>query len=356
MNLDSRQIVRENVKGGRGSELGSYHYARHCVFDDERQRLYVSDSYNHRVVVLSVPSLEPLCSFGSEGSSASNLKFPSGVAIDHCTRQLYVADSRNHRLQVFAIDEPDEQMRPSCIRTAGAGRGSDLGQLDFPVCVTVDQTTADEDGPSVFVSDNGNCRIAVFSRRGTPLYTFGTKGMEPGNFRDPQGVAFDPVSRTLFVADTGNDRIQEFSVDGQHVRTIYLTPGSPADISIDQSSGRIFASDWRQHVIQVFDRRGTPLFSFGRKAESGSTSSDAIEFKNPIGMAISRYGRLAVVDYNNHRVVLCSLTSTSVAPLRWRWPVVATLMVTAVCFGLYFRNHLTPPKPPLQVSADGLSL
>src|SRR3989338_2688729 len=171
-------------KGQRGSEVGEYHYARCCVFDDEYSRLYVSDCFNNRIVVLSAEGLEVLGVFGTEGSGPMNFKYPNGVAVDYATRSLLVSDSRNHRVQVFRIEEgPDDKPDgrgpcPSHVysHTLGDRRGSELGQLNFPVGVTVDKTNRTEEGPSVFVSDNLNHRIAVFSRQGRALYTFGRLG------------------------------------------------------------------------------------------------------------------------------------------------------------------------------------
>lgn len=71
--------------------------------EDFRQRLYISDTGNRRVVVLGSGGL--LFHFGSEGSLAVELGAdygPAGLAYDPQSGYLYVADPGNRRIAVFA--------------------------------------------------------------------------------------------------------------------------------------------------------------------------------------------------------------------------------------------------------------
>jgi DNA-binding beta-propeller fold protein YncE len=49
-----------------------------------------------------------------------------------------------------------------------------------------------------------------FSSTGAFLGQFGSGGTGPGQFRGPEGVAFDATGN-MWVADTENNRLQEFS-------------------------------------------------------------------------------------------------------------------------------------------------
>jgi len=98
------------------------------------ERLFVSDTWNHRIVVLStspasttnlprvaatdmqaeyIAELPMLAYFGSKGRAPGSLQFPKGLAVapgydeageETAAPELIVADSRNHRIQCFTLD------------------------------------------------------------------------------------------------------------------------------------------------------------------------------------------------------------------------------------------------------------
>jgi hypothetical protein len=66
----------------------------------------------------------------------------------------------------------------------------------------------------IFVADGHvNNRIVKFSKDGTFITAWGTKGSGPGQFSVPHTLAFDSQGR-LFVGDRGNRRIQIFDQNG----------------------------------------------------------------------------------------------------------------------------------------------
>ena len=81
--------------------------------------------------------------------------------------------------------------------------GSSRGELDEPICIFVDA-----DGV-VYVSENGNHRISVFTSEGQFVTFFGSKGRGPGQFKSPRGIAVDN-SGVVYVCDRNNRRIQLF--------------------------------------------------------------------------------------------------------------------------------------------------
>jgi sugar lactone lactonase YvrE len=64
---------------------------------DAQGNVYVADSYNNRITVLS-PSGAWLFAFGRKGESAGDFNLPDGIAVDS-QGNVYVADTNNHRVQ-----------------------------------------------------------------------------------------------------------------------------------------------------------------------------------------------------------------------------------------------------------------
>jgi sugar lactone lactonase YvrE len=74
---------------------------------DKNNNLYVADHHNHRVLVFPSGSTTPTRVYGqpdftsqSFGTSATKMKYPSGVAVD-INNNLYVSENHNQRVLVF---------------------------------------------------------------------------------------------------------------------------------------------------------------------------------------------------------------------------------------------------------------
>ena len=116
---------------------------------------------------------------------------------------VYVGNTSNNRVDQFA---PDATHRGS-FGTNGRGNG---------VFMQPKSAAVGKDG-ALWVADTFSDRVQKLTAAGEPLAshnrvgTFGpAPGGDPGEFRNPYGVAIDPASGAVYVADTGNDRIQRF--------------------------------------------------------------------------------------------------------------------------------------------------
>jgi DNA-binding beta-propeller fold protein YncE len=61
----------------------------------------------------------------------------------------------------------------------------------------------------VYVADNGNNRIQVFTNAGAYITQWGGQGSGNGQFIAPKSVAVD-AGGNVYVVDGGNNRIQKF--------------------------------------------------------------------------------------------------------------------------------------------------
>jgi len=95
----------------------------------------------------------------------------------------------------------------------------------------------------IFVSEGhggGNARVLKFTKGGTFIKSFGSKGSGPGELEQPHALAMDSRGR-LFVGDRSNNRIQIFDQDGKLLDT-WTQFSRPSGIYID-ANDMIYVTD-----------------------------------------------------------------------------------------------------------------
>jgi DNA-binding beta-propeller fold protein YncE len=143
-------------------------------------------------------------------------------------------------------------------------------------------------------------RVNVYSLEGKSLFSFGTRGIEPGEFNFPYDVATDDEGN-IYVVDSGNFRVQKFDKDGTFqmmfgsVGTLAGQFARPKGIDLD-SDGNIYVVDGAFGNFQIFDKLGRPLLAVG------SIGIEPGQFVLPIGIAISDDDEVYVVDQLNKRI------------------------------------------------------
>lgn len=195
-------------------------------------------------------TLAPILEFDQSGKlvksfGAGLFVFPHGIAIDK-EGNVWVTDgqgknSKGHQIFKFsrdgqilmtlgkagvAGDEPDEFNQPSDVIVAANG--------------------------DIFVADghggNSNARIVKFSRDGKFIKAWGKKGIAPGEFDTPHGLAFDSKGR-LFVADRNNNRIQIFDQEGNFIEQ-WTQFSRPSGIFID-AKDNIYVADSESNSVRA---------------------------------------------------------------------------------------------------------
>ena len=153
----------------------------------------------------------------------------------------------------------------------------------------------------IVVLDWLQSRVVILNNEGELVRSFGSKGSQPGQFKDPYGVAVDQEGR-IVVADTWNDRIQVFSNDGTFIRSFgSLGLGDcefnrPQSVAVDRISGYIVVPDCWNHRIQVLDIEGNLIRCFGSKGPAES------QLNTPRGLDVDGKGRIIVAEWGNERV------------------------------------------------------
>lgn len=135
-----------------------------------------------------------------------------------------------------------------------------------------------------------------------PSYIFasvwGEQGFDPGQFRDPTGIAV--TADEVFVSDARNSRIQVFDHEGRFKRQIAgngipgAELGRPMNLSIHDDE--LYAADYWNDRIQVYGLNGT------HHRNIGSSGSEPGQFDSPGGVAVNAQHELYVADFYNQRV------------------------------------------------------
>lgn len=222
---------------------------------------------------------------------------------------VYCTDDLDHTVRKFS---PDGQL----LLTLGtSGQPSDTG------ATSIDFRTIRHAGPpfyfptnvalspegEIYVTDGyGNARVHKFSPTGQLLFSWGTPGSDPGQFRVPHGIA---VSRdgTVFVADRENSRIQLFSATGTFLRE-WPEIARPCQVAFD-TAGNLFVAELGYRAgmwpgtsppspnatggrISVFDARGALLARWG----GGTQPTSPGDFFAPHDICIDSRGDLYVAE------------------------------------------------------------
>ena len=265
--------------------------------------LYVADQGKDRVdrFTLDPATLQPTATTFSD--AGLGLDHPQGIALDPGGTRVYVADDDNHRVVVL---DPRTLALVAQVGSFGTGPG----QLQNPYDVAVDDQTPGR----LYVADNLNNRVDVFDATSlASVGTFGGYGHTAGSFsivRSVAALADDPRGG-VDVADTANNRIQALDATGNLLAAWgiagrgagYVTRARGVAFAPD---GGVVAADTFDHRVVRFDPDGTFAGLFGLVSPStgfATQGAAAGQFSVPEGVAYDAAGRLWIADTGNDRVV-----------------------------------------------------
>jgi DNA-binding beta-propeller fold protein YncE/Flp pilus assembly protein TadD len=280
---ETRAYRAASTVGREGRETGQFRQPGGVVVDP-MGRIYVADTYNHRIQVLT-PEGRFLRAFGTEGAQRGSVLRPKGMAWGP-NDLLYVADTGNHRIQAF--DQSGE-----AVIILGTF-GTQPGQFNAPEGIAVDAER------QLYVADTQNHRVQKLAPDGSFLLAWGGSGSGKGEFLAPSDVALDREGRVL-VVDTQNHRVQVFAGDGQYLWQIGKAGHGPAEFDSPRGlatddQGHIYVADTGNGRVQTFDHAGRYI------AQIGHLGKGPGEFYSPAALWIDPQQTLYVADTINHRV------------------------------------------------------
>ncbi len=232
------------------STRGAFNSPRGLALDEHRNLLYVCDTFNHRIQVLS-PQGDFVRQWGSEGCLPGQLSGPRGIAVDSKREVVYVADTRNHRVQVFT---PTGDL----IREWGAFGKHRKQSLPLGIALAVKSNL-------LFVSYMRVAAIDVFTPTGELVRTCGRKGHYI--------VVMDNSSDVLYALERDSVYLEVYSNQGDAVRKTKITGCFPRRdiwlpaIAINTASRFLYVTNTDRNCVHVLNYAGVVVYEFSTKKE-----------------------------------------------------------------------------------------
>ena len=252
--------------------------------------LYVADVANSRILHLR-PDGSLITSFGGPGSGPGELSLGTEVRVSSigvdAIGNVYVPDQRNGRIQIFSAD--------GAYLTSWDASDAAGGGLNLPTGVAVDRES------NVFVTDfvpeSSSWRILKLDREGqTALTIDDDENIESLN-NYISGIAVDQIGN-VYVTDADFNRVLKFDSQGEFLLEWGGTgsePGlfnAPHSLAID-AGGNVYVADAFNFRVQRFTTEGVYLDHWGNEAGS------EIAFDRPISVDVDAGGAIYVVDLGN---------------------------------------------------------
>lgn len=224
----------------------------------------------------------------------SNFTKPYGIWSDG-NGTIWITDREAHNVQKFSREGTYGKFKK--IFQFGH-KGVNPGQFSHPRGVALHSSSS-----SVYISDMKNHRIQIFSQTlSVPKYQgqFGGPGSGPGLFNLPAGICFDRQDH-LLVCDDRNNRLQVFDAEGRFLHTLGMSSTqrgllcSPIWVSCD-THGRYIITEFGSHIITFMSPEGEILSSVR------SLGPKYGQFVHPRGVACDSVGYVYVADHENSRI------------------------------------------------------
>lgn len=187
-----------------------------------------------------------------------------------------------------------------CLALAPAARAYDSIHFSAPIkgpeLSKPVAAAASED--RLYVLDVKKRDMLIYDADGKLVKTVGGQGA--GALHEPRGVAVGPSGR-VFVADAGADRIQVYDRDGAYLSSFGEKGSEPGHLRDPESvalgaDGRIYVADTGNDRVQVFTEQGILLYQVG---SSGKLPG---QLRGPTRVAVDPSDAVYVLDRGNDRI------------------------------------------------------
>jgi len=180
--------------------------------------------------------------------------------------------------------------------------GSEPGEFKEPRGMALDAAG------NLYVADTKNHRIQKLGSNGAVIKVWGSEGDKEGQFKDPHSVAIGPDGN-VYVADTWNHKVVKFDANGNFIARWGDGLWGPRGIAV-HPDGSVFITDTGNKLVKKFTAGGQFVKDWG------GDGSEPGQFIEPVGIVIDPQGRVVVADTGNHRLQF--FTADGVFVQQWR--------------------------------------
>ncbi len=254
---------------------------------DSKDRIYVLTRGEHPIIVFDRDG-RFLRSFG-EGLFSKTRTHGLYIASDDT---LLVADDGLHTIQMFSPEGEKVGQIGVTNQPAPIWSGQPFNR---PTSAAIRPSNGD-----IYISDGyGNARVHVYSKAGQYKFSWGSSGIDPGQFMRPHNIAFDSQER-VYVVDREAHRVQIFDPQGSYI-TMWGNIHRPDcmvlwkdHIYIGELNGMAGLDDapGMGHRVGVYNLKGELVSRFGAPEEGEGPG----QFIAPHGIAVDSKGSVYVAE------------------------------------------------------------
>jgi DNA-binding beta-propeller fold protein YncE len=237
-----------------------------------------------------------------------------------------VAQSSSRPTPSIAATSPATTPTPLLRRAVSTYAGSGIesstdGPLLSAAFADINYIAADPDRQSFYLTDKNEIR--ELTKEGAVVTVAGAAGAgstdgkgSAARFNDPQGIAYDPVDKSLYICDLNNFEIRRMTTVGE-VTTVAGSPiegrldgtgpearfSHPVGIAYDSRDGALYVTDNTNNAIRRVTTAGSTTTVAGARVGFGDGAGTNARFKDPTGIAFDAAdGALYISDRGNNRI------------------------------------------------------
>lgn len=227
--------------GSRGAAKGQFESPVGFTIDSAG-RVFVADTGNRRVQVFSAEG-KAQAEFSVTPKDAQHPCDPVDLALDEKRNRIYVVDNDNHRVLLYSFDK-------FVFLESWGKEGEGRQEFRYPFFITVARDTA------VLVVDVLNTRVQAWDPKGRTVSTIGEWGVDVSQLYRPKGVCVDKDNR-VFVSDSYLGAIQVFNRYGSFLSVLGDETGkiikwtAPVGLTVDDRQ-RLYVVDMLANRVCVY--------------------------------------------------------------------------------------------------------